>query len=101
MTAEPLSGEQRKAGWMRVCDFVLESVCLSLSLSSELTRGSLIRLQQSNNGRVALGTFNELLQRQSTCEAEARKRFTVSSSGTCDGGVNHAATTHQNHQKSF
>lgn len=75
MSAEPLSGEQQKGGWMWVCDCVLESVCLSLSLSSELTRGSLIRLQQSDNGRVALGTFNELLQRQFTCEAEAKKRF--------------------------
>lgn len=62
---------------MDECGFVIvfQSVCLSKSLSSELTRGSLIRLQQSDNGRVALGTFNELLQRQSTCEAEAQKRF--------------------------
>lgn len=57
-----------------------------MSLSSELTRGSLIRLQQSDNGGVALGTFNELLQRQSTCEAETKKRFPVSSSQTCDEG---------------
>lgn len=56
-----------------VCDCGLESVCLSLSLSSELTRGSLIRLQQSDDGRVALSTFNELLQRQSTCEVETKR----------------------------
>lgn len=49
--------------------FCVLSVCMcpSMSLSSELTRGSLIRLKQSDDGRVALGTFNELLQRQSAC----------------------------------
>lgn len=36
--------------------------------SSELTRCSLVGLQQSNDGRIALGTLNELLQRQSTCK---------------------------------
>lgn len=65
-----LSGVQHKAGWMQLC--VLESV--SLSLPSELTRGSLIRLQQSDNGRVALGTFNEFLQRQSSCGAVPEKK---------------------------
>lgn len=66
------SGERHKTGGVWV---VHVCVCLSLSLSSELTRGSLIRLQQSDNGRIALGTFNELLQRQSTCGAEIKKRI--------------------------
>lgn len=65
------------------CGFVtLESVHLPLSLPSELTRGSLIRLQQSDNGRVALGTFDELLQRQSTCEAVTGERFSQQQSHT-------------------
>lgn len=78
------SAEQQEARWKCVCVCcVLESmrVCPSMSLSSELTRGSLIRLKQSDDGRVALGTFNELLQRQSACgEQEIKKAFTVSSS---------------------
>lgn len=60
MKIEPLSS------WRDVAVHELQGV-ITFTVSSELTRGSLIRLQQSHNGRVALGTFNELLQRQSAC----------------------------------
>lgn len=65
MKINPLS-EQAAQSWRDVGVHELQGV-ITFTVSSELTRGSLIRLQQSDNGRVALGTFNELLQRQSAC----------------------------------
>lgn len=65
MKIEPLS-EQTAQSWRDVGVHELQGV-ITFTVSSELTRGSLIRLQQSDNGRVAFGTFNELLQRQSAC----------------------------------
>ncbi|KAG7239690.1 hypothetical protein INR49_028626 [Caranx melampygus] len=63
---------------------------MRLNENLELTRGSLIRLQQPDNGRIALGTFNELLQRQSTCGAETKKKDSVTSSSTCDRALTHS-----------
>lgn len=68
------------------------------SPSSQLPRAPLIRLQQPDNGGVALGTFNELLQRQPTCEEEAKKR--ISSCHSTKVRVAHAANTHLHEHKS-
>lgn len=78
MKIDPLS-EQAAQSWRDVGVHELQGV-ITFTVSSELTRGSLIRLQQSDNGRVALGTFNELLQRQSACWGE--KKISVMSSKT-------------------
>lgn len=71
MKIDPLS-EQAAQSWRDVGVHELQGV-ITFTVSSELTRGSLIRLQQSDDGRVALGTFNELLQRQSACWGGERK----------------------------
>lgn len=87
MKIDPLS-EQAAQSWRDVGVHELQGV-ITFTVSSELTRGSLIRLQQSDNGRVALGTFNELLQRQSACGGE--KKMSVMSS-TCSNYPQKSAT---------